>query len=289
MVDAPAEPGATINDDTFVYRVVPRARFYAHLDGSSNLLPHPMSWEDPLDGFVFNTKLSDSSDRWKALRFSPANVFCQCWTLAKRSDAMWRIYSPNTDSLRIRTTVGVLRDKTQELLKGRMRAEVFVRPVKYVTDMELATRFSRLMNPAVEPILAEGPEERSDLERIAQMLLIKRLVFKHENEVRLIVAIPGAPLTEKTLVKEIGGNRFLDLGFKAASYIDQVFVDPRVPPPLAEVEKEIIRKRASFLNRLDNPKSRVMRSMLYAKPTSIEGGIEEIRRRAARIKRREVD
>lgn len=34
-----------------------------------------------------------------------SDFYGQCWTLKSTSDAMWRIYSPKKDAVRVRTTI----------------------------------------------------------------------------------------------------------------------------------------------------------------------------------------
>lgn len=64
------------------------------------------SWEDPYELFLLKQNIEIES--WPKNHFSFKllnNYYGQCWSLAEDSDAIWRIYSFDKESVRIKTSV----------------------------------------------------------------------------------------------------------------------------------------------------------------------------------------
>src|SRR5438876_1012479 len=79
----------------YIYSIISIARLYDMFDTSTNVLVNPQKWDDPFENVM------------RAI-FPRVGLFGQCWTRHTASDAMWRIYSPNSRSVRIRTKLNSL-------------------------------------------------------------------------------------------------------------------------------------------------------------------------------------
>ena len=65
------------------------------------------SWEDPFELFLYKEVVDIEGCPLKdALASWSQRYYGQCWSMSKDSDAMWRIYSPQKRSVRIRTKFG---------------------------------------------------------------------------------------------------------------------------------------------------------------------------------------
>ena len=105
--------------DRHIYRIIPITRLYELFDTRTNVLVNPQKWEDPFENVLLHTI------------FPRVGLFGQCWTRHTASDAMWRIYSPNSCSVRIRTRLRVLVNSLGTSLRGT-RALAFIGGVKYL-------------------------------------------------------------------------------------------------------------------------------------------------------------
>lgn len=122
------------------------------------MLVRPSKWEDPFENFILR---ADS-------------VYGQCWTLQRSSDAMWRIYSPKVDAVRIRSTARRLLESLNQIRGSSGHREAFIGRVRYLNNQ-------RLMSYA-KKIQRQGPAV------LASTILVKCPAFKHEREVRLVSA-----------------------------------------------------------------------------------------------------
>src|SRR5919106_3025820 len=85
-----------------LYRVFRLSRFLQLLNDRQNTLVRPALWEDPWEEWW-------SQFLRKRLNMSmPGDVFGQCWTAVEESDAMWRVYAPLGDGVKVSTTYGAL-------------------------------------------------------------------------------------------------------------------------------------------------------------------------------------
>ena len=119
--------------DAYIYRVFPLERLYELFRNRQNVLVRPSKWEDPFENFILNSpaRLTDGT----VVSFGFNNDFYgQCWTLLPSSDALWRIYSPDKTSVRVRTTVRKLLSSLQVTLAEWAHELTFVGKVRYLSD-----------------------------------------------------------------------------------------------------------------------------------------------------------
>jgi hypothetical protein len=167
------------------------------------------------------------------------DLYGQCWTLHKRSDAMWRIYSPDKDAVRIRTSVGKLIDSLCAANKGYETDRCFIGKVTYPTDAELK-RFARI-------VFKDGLNANA----IAQSLLVKRNAFEHEDEVRIIY------FEGRQIQYENGVYKYpLD----PHAVFDQIMIDPRMS------YDDYIKFKDEIIQKTGFDETRINRSLLYKPP-----------------------
>lgn len=100
--------------DKPIYRTFKLEYLLNALKNNVNVLVRPKKWEDPFENFYLklfpkyeNIDQKTEAKKKEIEEFRQGiedNVFCQCWTFAKDSDAMWRIYSPNKDGICVSST-----------------------------------------------------------------------------------------------------------------------------------------------------------------------------------------
>lgn len=219
----------------YVYRVMPLNRFYELFRNKQNVLVRPSKWEDPFENFILNApaRLPDGT----VVSFGFNNDFYgQCWTKLTSSDALWRIYSPDKTSVRVRTTVRKLLITLQAPLGEWAHEQAFIGKVLYLGDKKLVEFGNN--------VFRDGLSSRA----LAETLLVKRVAFRHEREVRLLY-----------FEKEKAQKDIYTYPVDPHALIDQVMLDPRLLRAEADTKKSEIRKRTGF-------NGRILHSLLYAPP-----------------------
>jgi hypothetical protein len=221
--------------DQRIYRITKPDYVYSLFHRRENVLVSPRKWDDPFENFVLNSPAMMPNG--ETIEWGFRNDFYgQCWTFHKASDAMWRIYSTEKTGIRLRTTIR----KALTGLAARARADhqAFIGRVSYLS----ARKLKQFGNSAIGI-----PLNASDF---ASTLLVKRLAFEHEKEVRLLfLAEPGDSVEDGTFRYAVDPH----------TMIDQMMVDPRLGPRAADDLISKIRARTRF-------KGRILRSLLYATP-----------------------
>jgi len=226
----------------FIYRIVPVDRLFELFESRRNVLVKPHKWEDPFENFILKCKVQLPDGRCAAIGFRD-QFYAQCWTLQSASDAMWRIYSPARNAVRLRSTVRNLAGILWTHCGEWAAHEVFIGKVRYL-------RSKALEDFAKGILRSEGGALSMKL--FAKTLLIKRPAFKHEREVRLIFRPHNAAHASNDMFSYLVNPHEL---------IDQIMIDPRMPESDARVLKQEIASRTGF-------KGRILRSLLYAPPSS---------------------
>ena len=180
--------------DTKIYRIIPAEYLYDLFESQTNYLTKPSKWEDPFEDLLGRVSATSA-------------VYAQCWTLKTHSDAMWRIYSNDKNSVRIRSTIR----KLQSSMSIRFPERWFVGRVQYLPTKDLQDLVVNRLHR----------RRKKSMVRIAETFLIKRPAFKHEKEVRLVVFPKEVPSITPGLRYSIEPN----------SFIDQILLDPRYDRP----------------------------------------------------------
>lgn len=161
------------NYDKPIYRILSVHRLIEMFNSERLTLISPRVWEDPRENFILNATFRSGG---KAVDFrAPKSLFAQCWMTTAVSDAMWRIYSPDNQGVRIRTTIR----KLIKSLSGSVQHpenRAFIGKVKYFPESRLPKEAEKII-PSLNDTNGKG---------LAKSLLVKRSSFRHENEVRLI-------------------------------------------------------------------------------------------------------
>jgi DUF2971 family protein len=210
------------NPDTKIYRVISLWRLLEMFDKERNVLVRPLLFKDA----------------WENLFLQNEKFYCQCWTLQKASDAMWQIYSRDTDAIRIRSTVQRLAETLYQALPNSESHGVFVGKVHYLKDFEI--------KKIAKQMRSEPPKSTRVM---AETLLVKRRAFEHESEIRLLFFRPDHPHRD-----------LYPYHIDAHELITQIMIDPRMSWRKFIDFREWISRWTGF------PKEKILRSKLYTKP-----------------------
>ena len=192
-----------------VYKFISLQRFLDMLDNNylyfRNVSKWDDNWEIPTrlfqdEGLEVLGKLFFDKDRWR-------ETFATCFTEWYDTDAMWRIYSPNKNSICIETTAAML---LQELTAYNNEYSVYYAPIIYCS---LSASDAR-----------EIFNEEKATEYPAQFYgsYLKRDSFAHEREVRLAIQSPKYNSESKNSPDGIR------LPVNLRNIVRRIIIDPRL-------------------------------------------------------------
>jgi hypothetical protein len=199
--------------DKPIFRFLSTNRLFELFEKHKNTLVSPKLWEDPFENHIMciTTELKREDEKGSCIGFRD-NFFGQCWTQTRESDAMWRIYSPNKNGVRITTTPRKLLKSLYEDTGCQINDySCFLGKVKYYKTPKLK-EFLNLNS-------AEWVYFDPTGQGLAQSLLFKRTPFKHENEVRLLF---------NSKFKGEKNPDFYSYYFDPREIIDDIVFDPRM-------------------------------------------------------------
>jgi hypothetical protein len=239
-----------LNQDDKIYRIFSLDKFIKTLENNSLCLVRTHKWEDPFENFLLqsNGVLSDGTEiGFDVIR---DNFYGQCWTLRRECDGLWRNYKGTEPSaIKVKSTVNNLMKQFYDLTNDFHMLSYFIGKVKYVSDNEIEEFFRDeidIMN------FQSGVE-------FAESLLIKRLAFSYEEELRIIFSKPNNSDLDITKIT----NRWdeSDLFFIKIDpniLFEEIELDPWISPNDAkELEQKI--RSLGFTGK-------ILQSSLYNKP-----------------------
>ena len=223
-----------------LYRIFSQHRFRELVADRMNSLVRPAKWEDPFENALLKAKGVLEDGARVSVGFKD-DLYAQCWTTNRDSDAMWRIYSHDKSGVRVRTTVGALYEGLVTSCPDFHEISCFIGRVEYQSADGIVSRFTNSRWATAHVLDTSGRGQ-------ASTLLLKRPEFAHEQEVRLVYFANERNRTDSDVYRYT---------IDPFSLFDEVAFDPRWEPAqflAAKVEAEM----AGFSN--------VIQSDLYRLP-----------------------
>jgi hypothetical protein len=205
---------------TKIYRIMSVDYLLDMFETKTNVLVKPSLWDDPSENFLFNTPMvqKNGTEYVSILR---DRAYGQCWSLNVESDAMWRIYAPKKNGVKIQTTISSLFNSLYQDTARYPKISCFIGKVDYYPK-------KKLTNLAKE--IRDNGKSRDGSYYQAKSLMMKRIAFKHEEEVRLIYLDP-CNLADRTIHK---------YRFDPFSHVKSMTFDPRMGESLYRVYRKHI-------------------------------------------------
>lgn len=214
-----------------IYRVFNVTRLLELFKTQQNTIVRPRLWDDPFENYILKS-IGVTSDGEKVNFGFQNDLYGQCWTFERESDAMWRIYSPDKLGVRVRTTVQKLHESLFSQTVHNAELSAFLGKVLYKPQNYMVKQIR-------DRIIMQGQIFDTSGRGIVETLLMKREEFRHEKEVRLIYF-------NQT------DNDYGDLykySFDPYQLIDEIVFDPRMNDDLVDVFRSHL-KSIKFEGRL---------------------------------------
>lgn len=200
-----------LSEDEIVYKYIPIKYVKLILQNRTIQICKVSSWEDPYENFFYkqNYQLEDGTP--VTAENLTGCIFGQSWTICPESDAMWRIYSPRKDAIRVKTTVGKLFDVFY--LNDSCMATHSIGKVEYMDESEI--------EKWIGDEFKASDYTRSKIGKIAtDSAYLKRSAFEHEHEVRLIINLESNDINTK--------QNYLVYNISPEDLFDEFCLDPRL-------------------------------------------------------------
>lgn len=241
------------NIEISIHRFFEVSKLFGIFETKSLGLVQPKCWEDPYEQIFSNSLGVDAKE--KKLHYSlegyTKNIYGQCWTLNDEDDSAWRIYSPNADKVRVKTTINKLFKNVKKINDNYF--ESYIGKVKYIKEDTLRKNIKRAIRKKIETF------EKVDF--IKEFYLKKRDSFKYENELRILTKVPD--LKENGFYKRIvffNETPILEIPIlNPNDFIEEIIFDPRMPENIVNAFTLYLKKKYKY-------KNRTSKSKLYARP-----------------------
>lgn len=214
--------------DRPVYRIFSFERLKEIFSENKLTLVKPKLWDDPFENFILKSTGVFPDGRHFDIHFRE-NYYGQCWSLTKESDAMWRIYSPKKDGLKVKTTIRKLFtplfnlcDCNQNKGENIQRLSSFIGKVKYADTATLIEMLSDKERMSGKIFDQTGWGQASSF-------FFKRKEFKHENEIRLIYNFQNGNV-----------SNFFKFSIDPLQLFEEIVFDPRITKTEYEIQKSVL-------------------------------------------------
>lgn len=197
---------------------------------------NPVVWKDPFEKRFIEAKYKVGTTE----KDFPLNgrVFCSCLTQTQTSEAYWNTYLNG----QIGISFNIRREKLLEILNGLPDCEVYIGTVSYQRTSEIKKKLSD-----IDSLQNITPFSISNRDLQIKLLLLKRIAFQYENEVRILI-VKSVKTQERGIKIPFGKIMPNEL-------IDRLTIDPSVGTHTEKMLKELFKKTYNF--------TKVYKSQLY--------------------------
>ena len=201
----------------------------------------PTIWKDPFEKRFLEAQYYQQISN-KQMKFPwLGKVFCSCFTQVSTSEAYWN---------RIFDGVGIefkfIRERLLDTLESYDRenqCDIYIGKIDY-----LATK--QIQNSQFLHGYTNGLRKEEDW---AKLLLMKRMAYKYEDEIRIII-----------VKRKITSSKGCHVAYACANteLIDTITLDPRIGKNVEAMLKSLFCNKYGFASEMGKP-LRVQKSMLY--------------------------
>jgi hypothetical protein len=85
-----------------IFRIISFDRLLEILESGKNTLSRPENWDDPFEKLLSLVNVEGDYDF--PIKTFGYYIYAQCWTFSEENDLLWRVYSPERDGVRIKST-----------------------------------------------------------------------------------------------------------------------------------------------------------------------------------------
>lgn len=207
------------------------------------------AWDDPYELFLYKEALFvEGKNLEKLLKDWSERFYGQCWSLNEDTDAMWRIYSHDKQSVRIKTTV-IDMIKILDQTRGMMWTAPIFGKVNYLTDEDIICWLREFEKMGWGSFINVHPKS----------LFLKRKEFCHENEVRFILF--------QTFDYDV--SEYIELKVTPSQFIKEIALDPRLSDSECERMRDEIRLLEQSIPIIQSNLYKFDKIKLYLKDTPI--------------------
>lgn len=227
-----------------LYKYMPLESALATINEKYLWCANPVVWKDPFERRFIEAKYTVGS---KEEDF-PLNgrVFCSCFTQTQTSEAHWNTYMNG----QIGISFNIKRDMLLQMLDSLSDCEVYIGTVSYQKTKDIEKK--KLSD--IDCLKTVSPFSLTNRELQIKLLLLKRIAFQYENEIRILVV-------KKNKTKEKGIKIPFD-GIDPNKLIDRITIDPSVGIHAEKMLKELFKKTYHF--------DKVYKSQLYTMKSNIK-------------------
>lgn len=148
-------------------------------------MSNPSKWPDPFEDYFFKAHYIDSKGNNHPFLFLN-NVFCNCLTPDNNSEAHWITYAQKKMGVCLRINVKELIEKLNNFRIANPEYEIYIGKVSYLKLSQIQSKYIKDI-PLFEDTIGHAPvRDINNPDFCANLLLLKRNSFRHDNEIRLI-------------------------------------------------------------------------------------------------------
>lgn len=233
---------------TLLHKYMPLEYALKTLNEKKLWFANPTSWKDPFERRFIEAQYKSNKGKLSSFAWKD-KVFCICMTQTTTSEAYWNTYSYQQIGIEFRVNKQQLYN---ELINIQNQYDIYIGKVEYMKTSDIKK------NPISSIPFGNPIPKANSSEWKARLLLLKRIAYKYEDEIRII-------LVKKNKTKEQGIN--LEYQCKNTDLIETIVLDPSLADNTTALLKDVFENKYNFKpkqNKNGRLQRRVLKSQLYA-------------------------
>lgn len=233
-----------------LYKFMPLENALRTLSSRELWFANPSTWKDPFEKRFLDAEYVDINEEEKSIPYGK-RTYCMCVTQTPASEAYWNTYS--------REQIGIkllfFRDELLKQLEAYTDLyDIYIGKVEYMQTPDI-------LKKKISEIPLSTPIPTSTKELYVRLLLLKRIAYKYEDEIRIILIKKRAGTGDKP--DGVG----LKYNCESQSLISNIVLDPSIMQYTTELLKDTFITKYGFgpivYPETGKIRNRVVKSTLY--------------------------
>jgi len=195
----------------FITRIIKFEHLTSMIIDEKLKFPKIATWDDTYENFLFKSSFNVGGNNLGNI-FNKFNFkdryFGLCWSYWEETDALWRIYSPNNDRVKITINVGKLYDLIIDFFMNQEEQEIIpgIGRIVYINKKDWDVIFAHELFIDPTTFLTHN------------VLFTKRMEFEYENEFRTLFVS----------LRPKHDTNFIEIPISPLDLIEEIVFDPRI-------------------------------------------------------------
>lgn len=252
-------------EGTYYYKYMTLETALQCLTSGTLRFVEPSAWQDKYESRFYEADYSNFS---KNPSVSDPLLYATCFSKRKNNEAAWKIYSYGKTGIGSKCVQFEIKRGTlrSNLINNIANYDIYEGEVIYWTQYNIDRLHQRAIKGSANPFYTQF-FNHFDIDKYVNLMLLKRDMFRHEQEVRFLLVPKGTTVNRKAKVHRKGGIAVRGDKYDVKVDWNAIINEVRIDSSCSQFEYDLLERE---MNNCGIPLSKLRKFDVYGKRKKIK-------------------